>query len=30
MGDDARQRSGRVAWQIVQDLAGRLGIETED
>ena len=23
MGDDARRRSGRVAWQYIQDLAGR-------
>jgi predicted AAA+ superfamily ATPase len=23
-------RSGRVAWQFVQDLAGRLGVELND
>jgi uncharacterized protein len=23
-------RSGRVAWQYVQDLAGRLGVRTDD
>ena len=23
-------RSGRVAWQYVQDLAGRLGVKTDD
>ena len=25
MGDDARRRSGRTAWQFIQDLAGPLG-----
>ena len=25
MVDDPRRRSGRVAWQFIQDLAGRLG-----
>ena len=30
MGDDARRRSGRVAWQFIQDLAGRLGKPLRD
>ena len=30
MVDDARRRSGRVAWQFVQDLAGRLGKPLRD
>ena len=27
MVDDARRRSGRVAWQFIQDLAGQLGVK---